>query len=527
MQTKFYALLFDTRSIQRYIYSGNRLSTNIGASYIVDKLFENVLVNDVLKKIFTDDFSSVCKVEYIGGGNALLSFKVDRRREVVSEFTRQLLIKRPGLKVGVAYGELNLIDGKLNQSDIDNLYAELKRNQNKIFPAVNVPYTGLTLSCEINGEAANFCDVSNGEVRFYSQEAAVKFTIAEEANEDLKQRFKKVFAENNNYKFPMKIDELGQKDGENYFAIIHVDGNNMGLKFRTCSGLSERRKLSQEIKRKVEGAFGDLLFKIIQMKKAGGFEKCLSLKDDMLPIRPLIIGGDDVTFLCPANMAIIFTKTLMELMSAEPLHIDCCGGVAILPTAYPFFRGYELAEQLCDSAKKSMRLLLPSDLNDKENLTAADIPFGSSWLDYAILHGEQAPTLEQIRAAEYRGARGNLHFGPYQVANFNSEHSQERRKNIENLLSCASQFKNGNMAKNKVKELRGILQHGKDDTARFLRQLHYQGQDLPDVPDWNFLKTPEFLLWTAENNSQTPYVDAIELTDFYNAEVAKQWQNLM
>ncbi len=101
MQTKFYALLFDTLSIQRYIYSGNRLSTNIGASYIVDQLFNEILINDVLQKIF---------------------------------------------------------------------------------PAVNVPYTGLTLSCEINGEAANFCKVSNGEVRFYSQETAIKAEVADAAN---------------------------------------------------------------------------------------------------------------------------------------------------------------------------------------------------------------------------------------------------------------------------------------------------------------------------------------------------------
>ena len=80
------------------------------------------------------------------------------------------------------------------------------------------------------------------------------------------------------------------------------------------------------------------------------------------------------------------------------------------------------------------------------------------------------------------------------------------------------------MARNKVKELRGVLQRGKDDTARFLRQLRYQGQDLPDVPDWNFLKTDENLLWTAEKISQTPYVDAIELTDFYDAGVAEQWK---
>ncbi len=43
-QKIFKALLFDTRSIQRYIYLGNKLRTNIGASYIVDRVFFDVLI---------------------------------------------------------------------------------------------------------------------------------------------------------------------------------------------------------------------------------------------------------------------------------------------------------------------------------------------------------------------------------------------------------------------------------------------------------------------------------------------------
>ena len=41
---KYKAILFDTRSIQRYIFSGNRLKTNIGASYLVDRVFDDVLL---------------------------------------------------------------------------------------------------------------------------------------------------------------------------------------------------------------------------------------------------------------------------------------------------------------------------------------------------------------------------------------------------------------------------------------------------------------------------------------------------
>ena len=114
-----------------------------------------------------------CYVAYIGGGNALLLFDETAKTspvEVVKSFSRKLLLERPGLKVGAAIGELELVDGKLNQKHIDALYKKLKDNQNNIFPAVNVPYTGLTLSCEINGEAANFYGaIGVGEEKIYSQ----------------------------------------------------------------------------------------------------------------------------------------------------------------------------------------------------------------------------------------------------------------------------------------------------------------------------------------------------------------------
>ena len=44
------AILFDTRSIQKYIFSGDKLKTNIGASFIVDRLFTDVLIEKVLNK---------------------------------------------------------------------------------------------------------------------------------------------------------------------------------------------------------------------------------------------------------------------------------------------------------------------------------------------------------------------------------------------------------------------------------------------------------------------------------------------
>ena len=38
------AILFDVQSIQKYIFANNKLKANVGASFIVDRLFEDVLV---------------------------------------------------------------------------------------------------------------------------------------------------------------------------------------------------------------------------------------------------------------------------------------------------------------------------------------------------------------------------------------------------------------------------------------------------------------------------------------------------
>jgi len=549
------ALLFDTRSIQKYIFSGNRLSTNIGASYIVDTVFNEILVGEVLTKFFPQESFSVadtawniaadnlqtwadmknCAVAYIGGGNALILFdnvEATTIKKIVEKFTMLLLSKRPGLKVGAATGKLSVTDGKLNQQNIDDLYKKLKATQNKIFPAVNVPYTGLTLTSDTDGEVANFCDTKNivrkdkaREIRFFSQETAVKAEMAFVANENLKSRFKEIFAVKNfdvdieKYNFPFKINELGQREKENYFAIVHVDGNNMGVKFRSCQTLTERRKLSREIRRKTEGSFADLLKKIISAVEENIFAD-LKLEKNCLPIRPLIIGGDDVTFICPAKAAVLFTKTLMEILNSKTPEnapenltqeiarkIDCCAGIAILPTAYPFFRGYELAEQLCDSAKSAMRR--------NENPV-------SSWLDFAILHGEQPPTLSQIRENDYKGALGDLHFGAYQIANQSAENKIARRKNIENLLTCTEKF--SKLPRSKVKELRFILARGEDDIKKYLAQLEHQNLKLPVIEDWqDYLKDN---LFSGEENKKTPFIDAIEMMDFYNFEVAEKWQNL-
>lgn len=124
---QYKAILFDTRSIQRYIFADNRLKTNIGASYLVERVFDDVLlpaVRDVLGQEALDDASwesdadprwdemaAKARVGYIGGGNALLLFRSEMPEEtlraIVAAFTKQLLVRAPGLCTGAAIGVLD------------------------------------------------------------------------------------------------------------------------------------------------------------------------------------------------------------------------------------------------------------------------------------------------------------------------------------------------------------------------------------------------------------------------------------
>ena len=179
MQVK--AILFDTRSIQKYIFSGNMLRTNIGASYLVDRLFEELLVGKVLKPRFQEEldaeswqkgaaFTSLsgrCQV-------ALLLFAEEvpdtELQAIVTEFTSLVLTECPGLRTGAAImGDGELIDTGEGFKECNmRMHQKLKAYQNSIFPQVNVPYTGLTLSCDVNGEAANRYMQVRAEQRFVS-----------------------------------------------------------------------------------------------------------------------------------------------------------------------------------------------------------------------------------------------------------------------------------------------------------------------------------------------------------------------
>ena len=525
------ALLFDTRSIQKYIFSSNRLKTQIGASYLVDRVFDDVLLpvirevcgaaeldDATWREVASPDWTSMpqkARVAYIGGGNALILLRADAGEaaaEIVRRFSKELLVRCPGLQTGAAIGTVDLAsDGSWPPKTANRtaLIQKLKEQQNTAFPLTTIPYTGLTLAADGADETATSYDTSRK--RYIAESEAAKLRVATprpeggalqpaRAEQALLEKLAGVLTDEEksrfmeNAVFPSELDKLGQKETENYIAVVHIDGNNMGRKFADLATLSAYKNKSQEIRTATIRAFAEL---VLSMKE-DSFPFLAQRKDAegkrYLPVRPLILGGDDMTFVCAAKVAFDCTEFIMKSLLAKG--VDTCAGVAILPTAYPFFRGYEIAEQLCDSAKGRMRKLA----NEREGRREE----ASCWLDFLRLHGEQAPTLAEIRRQEYRAALGSLHFGPYRIDG-ESHYAFARLRELAEGLAKS-------LPSSKLKDLRAVLQHGEHEAEKYLEQIRHDGYALPQPAGWEAYAAH---LWQEHSGRmRTPFVEAIELLEF-------------
>lgn len=539
------AILLDTRSIQKYVFSCNKLKTNVGASYLVDGIFNDLMQDIILPKFnlkmpktpwqkaegiqMISDSDIEAEIVYIGGGNMLIlinKYPTDIQknlklcREIVGCWSLEILKKAPGLKTGAAIGMMDISKEEFKNS-LNKMYVELKQNQNTILPQVDLPYTGFTLECDISGKTADTIDKTNDEKRWIAKEVAAKTEAYEYAAQKVRDEYEDVLGEK--YDFVSEIDKIGYKEGESYISIIHIDGNNMGVKFSKCKDSQERKELSLRVVKIVHEAFRELIKTIVAEYDSEVYKEALSMKNlqengkKLLPIRPIIIGGDDITFVCPARVGIEYAKRFIEAVNKQKFltteqhkrmskdsnmklsdTMSCCGGVAIVPAKYPFFRAYQLAEHLCGSAKSKSRQ------ND------------NSLIDFAILYGEMTPTLEQLCRQQYCAVEGYLHYGPYSIKEKVGDYSH-----IDDLMRLKDEIK-AKLASNKIKEMRDVLIKDLHTQARFLENCTPIQDILRAETNKKELKNEEKEIrakdfWQKkqdESELKTRYVDAIEIIDF-------------
>lgn len=519
--------VFGTVSIQRYIFQSNRLKENIGSSYLAKHWFDCGLI-DSIKQTNTSietaiwnaytkyppipapkppiDTAKDVNVIYIGGGNAALLCKSRKvANKVVSAWSRNVLEKVPGLRAAVGYAEVT--------DSFQSAYRAALENLNLCEEAL--PFGAalgslpVVRTCSATGLPASVFSREDNDVNeWISQSAASKRAQVGtrnnpgDAQNAITDEFKSVLKDEQ--RFAIELDQLGGSEGQSHIAVVHADGNGMGKHLNevinTCQNndefLNNLRGFSASVSRLSQSAlektlqyFQDALPKLEE----------LHLSKNIFPLRPIVYGGDDLTFVCDGRVGLHLAAYYLQKFAegkvkvcGEDKPVDACAGVAIVPTKFPFAQAYHFADTLCGLAKSHRR----SQGNNANG----------SWLDFQIFQEGVTQSITDLRKSQYRSLEGQkLHQRPYQISG-----------SWDTFIAILQKFQTQGWPRSRAKGLLHALTQGATATKRFVKGAQWRNVVLPDVSgiDDGNAKTRG---WTGGSspNQTTPYFDPLEALDFY------------
>lgn len=514
--------IFDALGIQGYLFGSNRLADNIGASFLVNRALttwpieaaaelEEVKVNPrkgeaLVTPGMLDGATYQLELIYSAGGNAVfLVSDLETAKRLATAYSRKLLEKAPGLEVACYNHEVSSESFVLGQELLRAMQGLAEAKENRIVGGALLGL-GVTQMCASGTEEpAVFFDPA--KKRFLGPAAWAKFLNCRHAKDHLRGFLREEIPPG--YDLPDELDYLGRSRGEkSYIGVVHLDGNGIGKELQsilsdTDSGSNQAhlmriREFSDDVgkagKRAIRAAVS-MCIRNLEMEE-GEVASSLSLATDpnngnlFLPIRPLVYGGDDITFVCDGRIALDLAVTCLKSFSEDGSRY-ACAGVALVKSHYPFSRAYALAEELCRNAKKELQ---------RRNMEGAA-------LDWQIFSGGPMVPVELLRKREFVAQDGKrLTCRPYSVLPGKPGHIGDWTTFRDRLLLPVQRDKLWVNAHSRLKGLVQYLRQGSAATRLILDTWRIKGYAMPEyctagLADGFFADS-------------TPYLDAVELLDF-------------
>ena len=495
--------------LQAYIFQSNRMRENIGASHLVKYWLEQGLIRTMKQMGYSvalhtgheDAMTADIDLIYVGGGNAaFLCPTQEIARKVISVWSRCLLEEAPGLRVAVGYGNVH-----------DSLAGAYRKALSELDHCAQALPFGAALyglpvvrTCASTGLPA----VAQGEdTEWISQSAVCKRQQVDIAQEDIAREFKSVLRPGQD--FAVQLEDLGGREGQAHVAVVHADGNGVG-QLLSCvmednsaddeSFLHHIRLFSASVKRLAN----DALTGTLQHLQDALPLELLANREQVFPIRPIVYGGDDLTFVCDGRLGLALAAFYLQEFAKGKVNVggqeksvDACAGVAIVPTKFPFARAYDFAEELCQSAKSHRR-------QEQQE---------GSWLDFQIIPAGATGSITALRRAQYRSLEGQaLHRRPYRVP-----------ETWDSFVRILVEFQSSRWSRSRAKTLLHALVQGPIATRHVIERAEWRGMMLPSVPGMDANEVKEG--WTGGDvrDRSTRYFDPLETLDFYlNPQPASQ-----
>jgi hypothetical protein len=528
-------LAVDTAGIQKYIFSSNRLRENIGASHLIASVtgrwaFEAILkatsqigghhnvldADGILSDVTIERSDTAAEVLYSGGGNFVVLFRdINMQKRFVQTLSRRVLQEAPGLRLMIHSVPFVLGKDVLGEK-LKQLFQDMKAKRStepNAMPAAGLSVTVMCRSTALPGVNVAPETKDDPDPRPASSEVLAKLDAADSANA----RLESTFPLDQGYEYPLDFDDLGRTRGESsLIAIVHADGDGIGKRIEAIGEqykhpdqlrkhIDELRRFSLKLDEAAQTALSSTTEtlkgmisdnseadskEIVHSILGNRLKTVLKQKDETthyLPFRPLVFGGDDVTFISDGRIGLALTLEYLHQFQTETKRLlgeqlTACAGVAIVKSHYPFARAYELAEELSKSAKKYRRE------------SASD----HCCLDWHFTTGGIYGDLTEIRQREYTVKAGTLTLRPVTA-------SDGEMRSWGTVSAALTAFQSGDWQekRNKAKMLREKLRGGRESVREF--ETLY-GHSLPELDGFESG-------WSADGYSG--YFDAIELMDLY------------
>lgn len=396
-------LVYDVRGIQKYIFAVPKLKSIVGGSLIVEEFDHKETPQFANQYGWTRIFT--------GGGRGLFYSENGAK---LAEFRKALIEKahEHGLDLRLGEDESSekmpeatdlypfvppMEPGKIFPCALSGLWPV--RGKNEIHPLIKIRLEKGRRKTNQNRPETPIDDVL-WELKF--DEKIMKIAT-EKCGSDVFFDFFRNVTPKDEFDEPQEQAEaktaakaLGNR---NRWAVVCMDGNDMG---RQISFMAERLKGADQRQRRetwfqafssslsnvTRWAFADALKATVLdwMKKNEADLKNYVCKETgflILPFRPLILGGDDVTILCHSGWAMEFVKQMAaafeshskeaanakksvlgqdDLWPATGNRLTISAGVLFCKTSFPLSSALDYAENLLASAKSGFR---ETDLNKR------------------------------------------------------------------------------------------------------------------------------------------------------------------
>ncbi len=277
-------------------------------------------------------------------------------------------------------------------------------------------------------------------------------------------------------RFPYDISALTGEGDSSWIAVIHADGNNIGNTIRSIANhTAEKENETKEILKKFSNGIDKATISAAQK----AFELVVPRPESgylgKYPFRPVIIGGDDITIICRADIALNFTHSFLEFFrkySKENLTpigeryslkvlengLSACAGVAFVKDHYPFHYAVTLATDLCDQAKKSAK--------------EYNLPLTPSCLMYHKVQSSYVDDYSIIAERELQVNEGNIRFdcGPYYLKD---EVPEKGAMNLDDLFEKVELLRRPDSPSSGLRKWLSSLYISKEHADQMMKRLKF------------------------------------------------------